>query len=93
MSIPAPVYYADLVCGRAHTRYDPSKYGTFRSDNASQESSQDPDAVLQKYREDFKPLSGYAERAMYFSVSVEPWLVGGDPDILSSEPPGQGCWS
>jgi hypothetical protein len=38
----------------------------------------DPDAALKMFKEGFKLLSGYAERAMYFSVSIIQWLVGRD---------------
>ncbi|TFK64153.1 argonaute-like protein [Pluteus cervinus] len=61
VSIPAPVYYADLVCGRAGTHYDPewdSERGTHTTD---------PNATLERHRENFKPLHAQQGTKMYFS--------------------------
>src|SRR5271168_5427247 len=41
VSIPAPVYYADIVCSRAKNHYDPSFRDDMEfSDSATQDSTQ-----------------------------------------------------
>ncbi|KAJ2912725.1 hypothetical protein MD484_g7689, partial [Candolleomyces efflorescens] len=63
VSIPAPVYYADIVCARAKHHYDPATRHLI-SDSASQASGA---AGLQGFVANFRPLSAYAQRNMYFS--------------------------
>lgn len=63
VSIPAPVYYADIVCARAKHHYDPATRHLM-SDSASQASG---GSALQSFRTNFRPLSAYAQRNMYFS--------------------------
>ncbi|TEB24718.1 hypothetical protein FA13DRAFT_1907530, partial [Coprinellus micaceus] len=55
VSIPAPVYYADIVCARAKTHYDPNQGGLF-SDSGTV-TSQGAAQNLQAFRAHFKPLS------------------------------------
>jgi eukaryotic translation initiation factor 2C len=55
VSIPAPVYYADIVCSRAKNHYDPS-------DGASTIATDD----LESYMTDFKPLHRNHTKKMYF---------------------------
>ncbi|RXW23179.1 hypothetical protein EST38_g2678 [Candolleomyces aberdarensis] len=62
VSIPAPVYYADIVCARSKHHYDPATRHMM-SDSATQAS----DSALQSFRANFRPLSTYAQRNMYFS--------------------------
>ncbi|ESK91292.1 argonaute-like protein [Moniliophthora roreri MCA 2997] len=66
VSIPAPVYYADIVCARAKNHYDPAGSvnlsDTFTSDSA--------EATLESYRQSFQPLHPTQQKLMYFSVSV-----------------------
>ncbi|KAK7689674.1 hypothetical protein QCA50_007469 [Cerrena zonata] len=63
VSIPAPVYYADIVCSRAKNHYQPgtnldlSDTGTV--DNATER--------LQQYKDNFKPLHQKMQQLMYFS--------------------------
>ncbi|KAG6902071.1 hypothetical protein C0995_004769 [Termitomyces sp. Mi166 len=64
VSIPAPVYYADIVCSRAKLHYDPSGSLDF-SDNATYTGNQ-VDA-LESFRRDFRPLHPNTSRVMYFS--------------------------
>ncbi|KAF9261759.1 Piwi-domain-containing protein [Marasmius fiardii PR-910] len=65
VSLPAPVYYAHLVCGRAKNHYDPSETlptpGSGRS--ASGQTSNDP---LKPYRDAFKRTHINQMRRMYF---------------------------
>ncbi|KAF8313410.1 Piwi-domain-containing protein [Clavulina sp. PMI_390] len=68
VSIPAPVYYADIVCSRAKNHYDPNASGMYRfSDDMSQFSGGRPQASLDDFRSGFKPLHPTTERLMYFS--------------------------
>ncbi|KIK63449.1 hypothetical protein GYMLUDRAFT_163093 [Collybiopsis luxurians FD-317 M1] len=59
VSIPAPVYYADIVCSRARIHYDPS--GVDLSDTAS--------AASTDLQSGFLPLNPYHLTKMYFMVS------------------------
>ncbi|KAL1743740.1 Piwi domain-containing protein [Schizophyllum fasciatum] len=67
VSIPAPVYYADIVCARAKTHYDPEK----RVDLAeTAEDSGEHPASLDSFKRDFKKLHSAQARRMYFSVGL-----------------------
>ncbi|KNZ77926.1 Protein argonaute-2 [Termitomyces sp. J132] len=66
VSIPAPVYYADIVCSRAKIHYDPSGSLDF-SDTVTATGSQ-ATATLESFQRDFKPLHANTSRVMYFSV-------------------------
>jgi len=66
VSIPAPVYYADIVCSRAKIHYDPEASLDF-SESASQMTSGQADATLDSYRRGFKPLHTNMANLMYFS--------------------------
>ncbi|KAJ3847737.1 argonaute-like protein [Lentinula lateritia] len=61
VSIPAPVYYADIVCSRARNHYDPNA-----SDGFSESSSIASSDALQS----FKPLHVRQSKRMYFMVSL-----------------------
>jgi len=65
VSIPAPVYYADIVCSRAKIHYDPAGSLDF-SETASHTGSQ-ADATLQAFKSGYKPLHENMSRVMYFS--------------------------
>jgi len=65
VSIPAPVYYADIVCSRAKNHYDPHSSLEF-SDSMSQVSSQAAQ-TLEAFRAGFKPLHSNTQLMMYFS--------------------------
>jgi len=65
VSIPAPVYYADIVCSRAKNHYDPT--GSLDlSESATQTGSQ-ADTTLQAFKTGYKPLHENMSRVMYFS--------------------------
>ncbi|KAJ7283579.1 argonaute-like protein [Mycena rebaudengoi] len=69
VSIPAPVYYADIVCSRAKNHYDPQGTVDF-SDSATNVDSQQADTSLEAFRRGFKPLHQSQSTLMYFSVRV-----------------------
>ncbi|KAF8061822.1 argonaute-like protein [Lyophyllum atratum] len=65
VSIPAPVYYADIVCSRAKNHYDPT--GSLDlSESATQTGSQ-ADVTLQSFKTGYKPLHDNMSKVMYFS--------------------------
>jgi len=66
VSIPAPVYYADIVCSRAKNHYDPKQSLEF-SDEASQISGRQAALSLDRFRVGFKPLHSITQLTMYFS--------------------------
>ncbi|KAG6909899.1 hypothetical protein DXG01_014713 [Tephrocybe rancida] len=67
VSIPAPVYYADIVCSRAKNHYNPSGSVDF-SDTATQAGTQAAD-TLESFKTGFLPLHANTSRVMYFTVS------------------------
>jgi len=63
VSIPAPVYYADLVCGRANIMYDPA----FRySDSGSVASEESREYQYSDFATNFKPLHKRIQQLMFF---------------------------
>ncbi|KAI4526541.1 Piwi-domain-containing protein [Schizophyllum commune Loenen D] len=64
VSIPAPVYYADIVCARAKTHYDPAQ--RVDSSESAGDSEEQP-ASLDAFKRDFKALHDAQARRMYFS--------------------------
>ncbi|RDB22690.1 Protein argonaute-2 [Hypsizygus marmoreus] len=66
VSIPAPVYYADIVCSRAKNHYDPQGTLNF-SDSATQVEGSQADNSLDAFRRGFKPLHPKQALLMYFS--------------------------
>ncbi|KAJ4482406.1 argonaute-like protein [Lentinula aciculospora] len=64
VSIPAPVYYADIVCSRAKNHYDPN--GVDLSDAASTVATEN----LQSFIDAFRPLHNSHKTKMYFMVSA-----------------------
>ncbi|KAF8889797.1 argonaute-like protein [Infundibulicybe gibba] len=65
VSIPAPVYYADIVCSRAKNHYDPM--GNLNlSDSATQTGSQAGN-MLDAFKNAYKPLHANQSKLMYFS--------------------------
>lgn len=66
VSIPAPVYYADIVCSRAKNHYDP-RGGLALSETATQDTSQAASTTLENFRRAYKPLHQNQTRLMYFS--------------------------
>jgi len=63
VSIPAPVYYADIVCSRAKIHYDPE--GNL---NLSETGSQVTAAsgTLEAFKREYKKLHTHQSRLMYF---------------------------
>ncbi|KAF9065093.1 Piwi domain-containing protein [Rhodocollybia butyracea] len=66
VSIPAPVYYADIVCSRAKNHYDPQGNLDF-SDSATNVDSNQAQTTLEAFRRNFKPLNNTQKSLMYFS--------------------------
>ncbi|KAG9011981.1 hypothetical protein FRB90_006887 [Tulasnella sp. 427] len=66
VSLPAPVYYAHLVCSRANHRYDPK--GNFSLDAPAPRSLQKEEAErrLQEFIKAFQPLHRNTQSVMYF---------------------------
>ena len=63
VSIPAPVYYADIVCSRAKNHYDPE--GNLNlSETGTQVSA--GTAQLEAYKREYKKLHDKQSRLMYF---------------------------
>ncbi|KAF8812506.1 argonaute-like protein [Phlegmacium glaucopus] len=65
VSIPAPVYYADIVCSRAKNHYDPQGRWDLAGDDG--ESYLDPGKELDRFQQAFKPLHANQKALMYFS--------------------------
>jgi eukaryotic translation initiation factor 2C len=63
VSIPAPVYYADIVCARAKFHYDPNANFSM-SETMSQAS--EGSAALERYKAGFKALHPNQAGHMYF---------------------------
>ncbi|EFI28409.1 hypothetical protein CC1G_13943 [Coprinopsis cinerea okayama7 len=67
VSIPAPVYYADLVCRRGMFHIDPRNQNVSFDDTTSiHTSGTEPPFDLEPWKNAFKPLHGALEPAMYF---------------------------
>ncbi|KAJ8580661.1 argonaute-like protein [Rhizopogon salebrosus TDB-379] len=66
VSIPAPVYYADIVCSRAKNHYDPQGTVNF-SETATQLDSGQAEGTLEAYKRGFRPLHANMASLMYFS--------------------------
>ncbi|TFY78817.1 hypothetical protein EWM64_g5198 [Hericium alpestre] len=65
VSIPAPVYYADIVCSRAKHHYDPSQ-GLDLSMSESATNTTEAAQNLQAFQAAFKPLNPGMRSKMYF---------------------------
>ncbi|CUA70377.1 Protein argonaute-1 [Rhizoctonia solani] len=65
VSIPAPVYYADIVCERAKNHYDPA-IGYNSIDDTETVASGATGSGVQRYRELFKPAHEGQRYKMYF---------------------------
>jgi eukaryotic translation initiation factor 2C len=64
VSIPAPVYYADIVCSRAKHHYNPDG-DLDLSDTATQVTA--ATTTLEAFKREYKPLHPTQARRMYFS--------------------------
>ncbi|KAI0734018.1 argonaute-like protein [Fomitopsis betulina] len=65
VSIPAPVYYAHIVCSRAKIHYDPQ--GALNLSDSATVPSDAASANLEAYRAGFKQVHNNQARLMYFS--------------------------
>ncbi|KAK2462455.1 hypothetical protein APHAL10511_005425 [Amanita phalloides] len=63
VSIPAPVYYADIICARAPLHYAPGTDPSAVSDTATESSSEE---LLRLHKSNFKPLNSKLRRVMHF---------------------------
>ncbi|CDO71261.1 hypothetical protein BN946_scf184908.g18 [Trametes cinnabarina] len=66
VSIPAPVYYADIVCSRAKNHYDPDGGLDLESSGGTLEDTQRANQ-LEAFRAAFRPLNPAMRKVMYFS--------------------------
>ncbi|KAL0580037.1 hypothetical protein V5O48_001972 [Marasmius crinis-equi] len=62
VKIPAPVYYADLVCRRAKFHYDPDMY----EELSAQSETSDDGVHLDFYKKKFSPINERMKTYMYF---------------------------
>ncbi|KAI0696653.1 argonaute-like protein [Cerioporus squamosus] len=67
VSIPAPVYYADIVCARAKLHYVPGGDQGDLSESATQLSSTEADRQMETFRSGFKAVHAQTRFLMYFS--------------------------
>ncbi|KAI0638149.1 argonaute-like protein [Trametes polyzona] len=66
VSIPAPVYYADIVCARAKNHYDPDGGMDLEGSGVTLDDKQKSD-TLAAFRAGFRPLNATMRKVMYFS--------------------------
>ncbi|KAI0832378.1 argonaute-like protein [Trametes gibbosa] len=66
VSIPAPVYYADIVCARAKNHYDPDGGMDFEGSGVTLDDTQKT-STLEAFKKGFKPLHKVMQKVMYFS--------------------------
>ncbi|KAF8165280.1 argonaute-like protein [Crassisporium funariophilum] len=72
VSIPAPVYYADIVCSRAKNHYDPlGSWDLVGGDENVPMDANQANISLKKFQQAFKPLHQRQKSLMYFSVRVK----------------------
>jgi len=64
VSIPAPVYYADIVCERAKNHYDPSI--DLSADDAATTASGGGSSTVQRFRDQFQPIHASMRYKMFF---------------------------
>jgi len=62
VSVPAPVYYADMVCDRAMTHFDPNEHLKFDESSIASGSTN-----LETFKSGYKPLHANQQKAMYFA--------------------------
>jgi eukaryotic translation initiation factor 2C len=70
VSIPAPVYYADIVCSRAKNHFDPavSKQLHFsESGDGGTDTGTAGTDIIERYKQNFRPLHPKTAQNMYFS--------------------------
>ncbi|KAF5387029.1 hypothetical protein D9615_002113 [Tricholomella constricta] len=64
VSIPAPVYYADIVCSRAKNHYDPS--GTLDFSDTATQTGDEANITLEAFKKAYQPLHANMSKVMYF---------------------------
>jgi len=70
VSIPAPVYYADIVCSRAKNHFDPADARNLRFTESGEGGTETGTAgsdMLERYKQKFRPLHPKTAQNMYFS--------------------------
>jgi len=65
VSIPAPVYYADIVCARAKNHYDPQ--GSLALSESATHDTAQAATDLENFKRAYKPLHQNQTTLMYFS--------------------------
>ncbi|KAI0278886.1 argonaute-like protein [Russula aff. rugulosa BPL654] len=65
VSIPAPVYYADIVCSRAKHHYDPQQ-GLDLSMSETMTNTTEAVTTLERFRQAFRPTHERMKKLMYF---------------------------
>jgi eukaryotic translation initiation factor 2C len=65
VSIPAPVYYADIVCSRAKHHYDPQQ-GLDLSMSETLSNTTEAVTTLELFRQGFRPAHERMKKLMYF---------------------------
>ncbi|KAJ7702361.1 Piwi domain-containing protein [Mycena rosella] len=67
ISIPAPVYYADLVCARGKFHFDPESRDDLDFDSSTNASGSE-DFDLARWKQAYRPVNSYAnyDKKMYF---------------------------
>ncbi|KAF8806120.1 argonaute-like protein [Phlegmacium glaucopus] len=64
VSIPAPVYYADIVCSRAKNHYAPG--GSLDMSESMTQTTGQADQQLEAYKKAYMPLNAKQANVMYF---------------------------
>ncbi|KAH9938191.1 argonaute-like protein [Fomitopsis serialis] len=67
VSIPAPVYYADIVCSRAKNHYNPEEAMRLDDSSGMPQDRASAIASLSMFKDAFKPLHKNMSYLMYFS--------------------------
>ncbi|KAJ3529107.1 hypothetical protein NM688_g7899 [Phlebia brevispora] len=67
VSIPAPVYYADIVCSRAKNHYAPESNLNLDSEDQTSATGTSAQNQFDLFKKEFKGLHANMKRLMYFS--------------------------
>ncbi|KAF8891134.1 Piwi domain-containing protein [Gymnopilus junonius] len=81
VSIPAPVYYADIVCSRAKNHFDPN--GNLGLSDTSTQATGEAGGNLEAFKQAYKPLHANQRTLMYFSLSSLQFLQVNAHDKLT----------
>ncbi|KAI0254712.1 argonaute-like protein [Lactifluus subvellereus] len=66
VSIPAPVYYADIVCSRAKHHYDPQQGMDLSNLSETATNTTEAANTLERFRQAFRPTHERMKKLMYF---------------------------